>query len=164
MKRNLCSLLLLLVLPSISFASLVYNPTTGHWYERVDVETTWNTAKAAAEARGGYLAVITSSAENQRIVDNLGSAATLDHWLGGYNDQGIWKWVTGETWSYANWWPGESKGFLGTYFNLMTMREILPALGFGMTMIRIPLSLVISWNIARTLFPFPVQSGCWALG
>jgi hypothetical protein len=113
MKRNLCSLLLLLVLPSISFASLVYNPTTGHWYERVDTETTWNQARAAAESRGGYLAVITSSAENQWIVDNLGGAATLDHWLGGYNDQGTWKWVTGETWSYANWWPGEPKGFSG---------------------------------------------------
>ena len=63
MNRDLCSLLLLLVLPSISFASLVFYPTTSQWYERVDAEVTWNTAKAAAEAQGGYLAATTSSKE-----------------------------------------------------------------------------------------------------
>ena len=66
MNRDLCSLLLLLVLPSISFALLVYNPTTGQWYERVDAEVTWNTAKVAAEAQGCYLADITSSKERER--------------------------------------------------------------------------------------------------
>jgi hypothetical protein len=84
----------------------------------VDVPTTWIEARAAVEAMSfngmqGYLATITSSEENWWIVNNLGGAATLDHWLGGYNDQGNWKWVTGEMWSYSNWWPGEPKGFSG---------------------------------------------------
>ena len=85
MKGNL-SLLLLVFLPSILTAAPVYNPTTGHWYERVDVTAsgiTWTDAKAAAEARSysgaqGYLAPITSDQENWWIVNHLGGAATLD--------------------------------------------------------------------------------------
>jgi hypothetical protein len=70
----------------------VYNPATGHWYERVDTDATWVEAKAAAEPRSyagmqGYLATITTEAENQWIVANLGGALTLDHWLGGYRDR-----------------------------------------------------------------------------
>lgn len=115
MKLKLLSAMMFLVLTSPSFGSPIYNPATGHWYERVDDEVTWNTAKAAAEARGGYLAVITSSAENQWIVDNLGGAATLDHWLGAYRETAAryaWTWVNGESWSYTNWWPGEPNGGL----------------------------------------------------
>jgi hypothetical protein len=118
MIRYLLSVLMFLSFASTSFGVPVYSPITGHWYERVDVPSTWIEAKAAVEAMSfngmqGYLATITSAQENWWIVDNLGGAATLDHWLGGYNDQGTWKWVTGETWSYANWWPGEPKGFSG---------------------------------------------------
>ena len=54
----------------------------------------------------GHLATITSDEENWWIVDNLDGALTLDHWLGGYLDNGNWKWVTGEPWDYTNWWDG----------------------------------------------------------
>jgi hypothetical protein len=118
MKRTILLVAIFLVLASTSFGAPVYSIVTGHWYERVDASISWVDAKAVAESRSfngaqGYLATITSDQENRWIVDNLGGAATLDHWLGGYNDQGTWKWVTGETWSYTNWWPGEPNGTIG---------------------------------------------------
>jgi hypothetical protein len=83
---------------------------------------TWAMAKAAADAltyKGlhGHLATITSQAENDFIVNNLGGFALLrQHWLGGYQDTtapdyvepaGGWRWVTGEPWQYTSWHPGE---------------------------------------------------------
>ena len=61
----------------------------------------------------GHLATITSYEENWWIVDNLGEALTLDHWLGGYLYEGNWTWVTGETWDYTNWWTGEPNNLTG---------------------------------------------------
>lgn len=109
MNRNLLSAAMFLVFASTSFGAPVYNPVTGHWYERVDAPLTWIESKAAAEARSyndmqGYLATITSAQENWWIVSNLGGAETLDHWLGGHLEDGRWKWITGESWSYTNWW------------------------------------------------------------
>ena len=98
----------------------------GHWYELVgDNPLLWNDAKAFAEARGGYLATLTSPAENAFITDSILSTLAGCHscmWLGGYQDansphysepSGGWTWVTGEPWSYTNWdanEPGNSGG------------------------------------------------------
>ena len=79
-------------------------------------------AEAAAEARGGHLATITSAAEDDFVyntvvapdftpVDNQGP------WIGGYWDNSayhVWKWVTGESFgSYTNWFPGEPDYLIG---------------------------------------------------
>ena len=95
----------------------------GHSYEVVAAPAgiTWQQARDAAVARGGNLATITCSAEDQ-FVYNLASqndAAWTFHsewgngpWLGGFQPTGSpepaggWQWVTGEPWSYANWAPG----------------------------------------------------------
>ena len=58
----------------------------GHWYEAISSpNTSWTAARAAAEARGGYLATITSAAENTfvaALVPDSGSAES-PYWLGG---------------------------------------------------------------------------------
>ncbi|MGC4045954.1 MAG: Ig-like domain-containing protein [Armatimonas sp.] len=96
----------------------VFNPANGHYYKAVSVPTgvTWPDAKAAAEARGGYLATVTSAAENDFIFtlinDNLywkQVASKLGPWLGGQrvsDAQGPnanWQWITGEAWGYTRW-------------------------------------------------------------
>jgi hypothetical protein len=172
MKRNLCSLLVLLVLPSISFASLVYNPTTGHWYERVDTDATWVEAKAAAEARTyagmhGYLATITSEAEYQWIVANLGGALTLDHWLGGYRDLDSgseftgWHWVTGETWSYTKWFPGEPSSIYENALQFDDDERINPLLGYWNDLDRNnpELGYIVEYS-----HPVPIPGAVWLLG
>ena len=70
----------LLCLGSLAQAASVKWVGNGHWYERVDVQLDWYDAETAAENQGGYLATITSSAEDEFILDNLGG---WNIWLGG---------------------------------------------------------------------------------
>jgi hypothetical protein len=95
----------------------------GHLYEVIAAPSgiNWSTAEAAAEARGGYLATITSSAENSFVYSLIGSSSvwgnvgsgTRGPWLGGYQPIGSaepgggWTWITGEAFSFQNWAAGE---------------------------------------------------------
>jgi hypothetical protein len=95
----------------------------GHYYEAVLVPggITWDDANAAAEAKGGHLATITSAAENQFVYNLVAGddrywifdSNAYGPWLGGYQPAGSpepaggWIWVTGESFSYTNWWTGE---------------------------------------------------------
>jgi hypothetical protein len=87
-----------------------YNSETGHWYTMNPVLMSWQDAKAAAEAAGGYLVSINSGAENKWISDTFGVHFNGDYyWLGG-NDiavEGTWEWANGEPWGYMNWHSGE---------------------------------------------------------
>jgi len=83
-----------------------------HWYEVVLQPMTWENARAYALSAGGYLATVTSRAE-QVFIQPL---STVTVWLGGYQNKstatysepsGGWRWVTNEPWTYANWYPGE---------------------------------------------------------
>jgi len=77
----------------------------------------WDQAAHAAREQGGYLATITSPAENSFI---FGLIQDPKYWngvygpiLGGYQPPGStepgggWTWVTGEPWDYANWSGGQ---------------------------------------------------------
>jgi hypothetical protein len=108
-----------LALGGPSTAEVVYWSGNGHYYEAVLSTGNWNTANAGAIARGGYLATITSGAENTFVyglvsgndafwyLDGYGNG--IGPWLGGYQlpDQSApdvgWQWVTDEAWSYTNW-------------------------------------------------------------
>jgi tetratricopeptide (TPR) repeat protein len=96
----------------------------GHWYARVEVpqsrQVTWREAKALAERMGGYLATITSPAENDYIVTTLGAESVRYCWLGGYKNGSSrssrgegWAWLTAERWTFAKWAPGEPNGWGG---------------------------------------------------
>jgi thiol-disulfide isomerase/thioredoxin len=93
--------------PAHPASKRLFNPDTGHDYQRIDVPMTWQEAKEYCERHGGHLATATSDAENQFIYDNFGQ----DHvcWLGATDEEneGTWKWVTGEPWEYENWHDGE---------------------------------------------------------
>ena len=91
----------------------------GHFYDVVFIAETisWEDASAAASAAGGYLATITSSAENDFVFSLVNKAAfwhgSSGPWLGGYQfpatlqPDANWGWVTGEAWSYTNWQAGQ---------------------------------------------------------
>jgi len=67
---------------STARANLIQWSGNGHWYEAIPASIAWTDAKAAAEAKGGYLATITSAAENTFVA---GIVASSEYWhlLGG---------------------------------------------------------------------------------
>ena len=100
----------------------------GHTYRVVAKSSliSWDSANAAAAAAGGYLATITSAAENAFVFSLIDDPAYWtqsinDHgpWIGGYQPAGSsepdggWRWVTRtgvtapEAFSFTNWESGE---------------------------------------------------------
>jgi len=95
----------------------------GHWYKPVPgfPGLTWTFANELAQAEGGYLATITSAEENAFVFSLV--ANDPQYWnfccnysgaaLGGLQQDGApepaggWYWVTGESLTYSNWYPGQ---------------------------------------------------------
>lgn len=116
MKKRLVSLLLAALMlaamiPAGFAAGAAYIPRDamhfqGHYYYAYADVLTWTQAKSACEKAGGHLATITSAEEQAAVLDYLREGSGLSgYWLGGTDaaQEGDWRWVTGETWSYTNW-------------------------------------------------------------
>ena len=122
------------------------NGGNGHYYELILPSSpansyTWNEAYTAAsnmvfEGEHGYLATVTSSAENAFLYSTFGSQITPDYALvgGPKGDQvwigltdaghiGNWQWVTGEPFSYSNWAPPEPNFFDIEFYGLYWRRD-----------------------------------------
>ncbi len=96
-----------------------------HYYHAISTPSglNWNLAWDSALGHGGYLATITSQAENDfvfSLVDSSpywyqrpGTGKLAGPWLGGTQDFGShepdsgWHWVTDETMDFVNWSPGQ---------------------------------------------------------
>ena len=92
----------------------------GHFYRAVPgfAGLTWNMANTLAQQQGGYLASITSAAENNFVFSLINSAPFFSSFngagpcIGGYQydelaePAGHWAWTSGEGWSYTNWHAG----------------------------------------------------------
>lgn len=80
-------------------------------YEYISADGTslsWTSAKAAAEARGGRLAVVSSSADLTLLNNYLGTVNYgIGAWIGLRKVSGSWKWVDGTTLTTSNWASGQ---------------------------------------------------------
>jgi hypothetical protein len=94
-----------------SFALPIFNPVTGHWYDKVNGN--WFTAENSAILLGGHLVTINDEAEQQWLITNFGGN-TL-YWIGftDRDNEGTWVWVSGEPVTYTNWAPSEPNNYLG---------------------------------------------------
>src|SRR6187401_188807 len=102
-------LLLLTAFVLFCFAAVGQDFTT-HSYQLITNTLTWNQAKEDAERRGGHLATITSQAELNHITGlALGFPSIGSYWLGATDQEqeGVWRWVTGEPWEFTFWNVGE---------------------------------------------------------
>jgi len=93
---------------ALANSNIVPYHENGHSYQRIDQKKTWQEAKYFCEKQGGYLATITSEAENRFVYDQVGRDS-LNLWLGGtdrYSEK-TWEWITGETWDYEHWASGQ---------------------------------------------------------
>jgi hypothetical protein len=102
---TVCAIILLFCGVAHADSAKLVNPANGHSYQRFDTTTNWTSAKSACATLGGHLATITSQAENDWIQLNI-AVGLLRVWLGG-TQEGSWKWITGESFAYTNWGPGE---------------------------------------------------------
>ena len=113
------------VTSSVAAAPVTWS-VNNHQYDAVLIPSglSWFDAEQAAEARGcgWYLATITSQAEDKFVfglIKNNTNFFVLGNgpWLGGYQKDsrhepaGDWAWVTGESFQYTNWAPGEPSNF-----------------------------------------------------
>ena len=118
-KSTFLALVAVLLSPMAANAVPIVWDFNGHSYELIaSGGITWQDASDAAEGMGGYLATITSDAENEFIVSMLGIGQS-PYWLGGFQAPGSsepdteWQWVTGEAWGYTNWASGEPNDAAG---------------------------------------------------
>jgi len=97
-----------------------------HTYEAYSGEVTWNVANTNATNLGGYLATITSQAEQDALVAAMSKIDDGEYWLGGAQpaqDNRVagaaedWYWTTGEEWCYECWQPGEPNEWNNTLEN-----------------------------------------------
>lgn len=81
-------------------------------YEIVSGDLSWTEAKAACEAKGGYLATI-GSQEEYNTIAALANQYDLKYlWVGAClpDNSATWAdtgWIDGTPWTYENWYPGE---------------------------------------------------------
>jgi hypothetical protein len=92
----------------------------GHSYEAVvfDDIISWSDADAEAKKRGGYLATITSKAENDFVYALIASStywfSSYGPWIGGLKiSDERWGWEQGDSFTYTNWCPGEPNNIWG---------------------------------------------------
>jgi hypothetical protein len=145
----------------------------GHWYQLVlSGPITGSAARVEAERRGGHLVTATTQNENALIVQLASRAsqpaAWVDDpygnaggpWLGGYQPEGAsssqpWGWVTGESWSWTGWAPGEPNGgyspgrawtlMLG-YANSNYYRGWADATLSDLSSYPLPVSFIVEWD------------------
>jgi hypothetical protein len=94
----------------------------GHHYMLYASAVSWEKAKAFSESVGGHLATITSQSEQDWIKKTFG--ASFELWIGGSDadEEGTWRWITGEKWRYANWATAEPNN-LGLEHSLQMLRD-----------------------------------------
>jgi hypothetical protein len=103
-----CALGLMVIGFSLSANATTYQIVTTHSGQ------SWEDARTQAQALGaGWdLASITSQTENDLIVALLGTGTERQElWIGAERVSGTtFQWVSGENWTYSNWWAGEPNG------------------------------------------------------
>ena len=127
---SICSTVLKTIYdPTITERGYTHWVENDHWYKAVSVPAgiSWTDAESAAEAEGGHLATITSTAENEFVKSLITEPKLWQRerqdfssgpWIGGFAKANRkkpvdgWKWITGEAWSFAGWLPGEPSNFL----------------------------------------------------
>jgi hypothetical protein len=87
-------------------AGPLINPANGHRYYLLTSDT-WTHSEAEAVTLGGHLVTINDAAENQWVVDTFANFGGVIRplWIGltDRDEEGTFKWISGQDFSYANW-------------------------------------------------------------
>ena len=100
-------ILMLIIFASGMTISHAASERTVHKYKLYEKAMTWNDAKLYCESKGGHLVTITDESEQKKVKALLSDPQFEGYWMGASIVNGSWKWVTGESFTYSNWYPGE---------------------------------------------------------
>ena len=78
-----------------------------HTYQFFREDKSWTEAQQACRGKGGYLAVVTSEEELNRIIDLALANGVEKVWLGCHRENGQLVWENNETVNFYAWGPGE---------------------------------------------------------
>jgi hypothetical protein len=96
----------------------VTNSANGHFYYLLSA-TYWTNAEAQAVGLGGHLVTINDAAENAWVLSTFGNFDGISRLLHiGFTDQdqeGQWRWGSGEPVTYLNWADGEPNNGMGIF-------------------------------------------------
>lgn len=112
---------------SVPADAVEYN---GRYYKVFDDCLSWYEAESRCNAMGGHLVTITSQGEQAFVAGLISGGANNCYWLGATRSGSSWRWVTGESFGYANWKGGEPNNqgdmencleiYLNTYDSIST--------------------------------------------
>ena len=110
----------------------IYNSENGHHYLVSNEPMNWDEADEACRSQNGHLATVTSSKEQdfiRHLIEEQGEQ--YHYWLGGTDkdDEGRWRWVTGEEWTYENWEYGQPNNDTGYDANGQNYLEVQATYG-----------------------------------
>ena len=97
-----------------------FSEFNGHKYKLIVEEMSWPEAKTYCESLGGHLVTITSEEENN-FVNSLINKSTMIG-LSDADEEGNWKWVTGEALTYTNWAKNEPNNQSNEDYVLMQVK------------------------------------------
>ena len=91
---------------SVVNSNWITNPVNGHFYKLVSGET-WQECEDKAVVQGAHLLTINDEDEQKWLITTFG--VNKRYWIG-YTDkdeEGTWKWISGDPSDYTNWADGE---------------------------------------------------------
>ena len=97
----------------------------GHLYKILQMDMTWEQAQQYCDSIGGHLATISSQEEHDMLYQLLQSSDQYYAYFGlsDSEEEGNWKWVTGEPISFTNWDSGEPNNYNGNEDYAIFSRE-----------------------------------------
>jgi hypothetical protein len=97
-------------------AGPITNQANGHIYYLLS-PSDWYSSQGAARRLGGHLVTLLDADEDAWIHSTFGLMDSLSRnlWLGLTDEghEGVWTWITGESFLYTNWAAGEPNNYFG---------------------------------------------------
>jgi len=99
----------------------IINPSNKHSYKVIDCGTDWKICENQAVAQGAHLVTINDAAEQQWLLDTFGGNVIFAIGFTDEVQEGVWKWISGESANYTNWSSDQPDNYGGQNYALMNV-------------------------------------------